>query len=255
MRSGLRQLDRCEVTLRAFNVAAITDHGDQNAEGLRLRYNAAIAGIFVGEETIEYARYSIGTFDQGPQSIRLDGAFFRGGHYVNVEEVRAGYRQGIGEALSHIDTIRQIFRDRLQDVEEEDPTTRITRAFGDLDIHPSIADASAGLVEDGHYANAVEDACKALEALVQKRSGRSDLSGTALMQTAFSPSAPVLRVADLSTQTGRDEQQGMMFMFTGAMLGLRNPRAHSLRSDDPERAIEYIAFISMLAKIAEAASR
>jgi hypothetical protein len=47
----------------------------------------------------------------------------------------------------------------------------------------------------------------------------------------------------------------MMFLFKGAMLGLRNPRAHSLRTDEAERAIEYIAFLSMLAKIADDAKR
>jgi uncharacterized protein (TIGR02391 family) len=83
----------------------------------------------------------------------------------------------------------------------------------------------------------------------------SDKSGTKLMEFVFSVSNPILKVADVSTQTGRDEQEGMMYLFKGAMLGLRNPRAHVLMTDDPERAIEYIGFLSMLAKVADSATK
>ncbi len=41
----------------------------------------------------------------------------------------------------------------------------------------------------------------------------------------------------------------MMHLYEGAMLALRNPRAHKLVEDDPERAMEFIAFISLLAKL------
>jgi Protein of unknown function (Hypoth_ymh) len=43
----------------------------------------------------------------------------------------------------------------------------------------------------------------------------------------------------------------MMHLFEGVMLALRNPRAHTLSDDSPE-ALEYIAFLSLLAKGREA---
>ena len=73
------------------------------------------------------------------------------------------------------------------------------------------------------------------------------------MQTVFSTKTPVLRFNDLKTKTDLDEQQGMMFLYSGAMLALRNPRAHELIQDDPERALEYIGFLSLLAKSLETA--
>ena len=243
MRAGLKLLDRREQELRAFDLNTVADYDDRNVEALRIKYNTTIAKVFGGDDTKEYQQFSSLGFYRGP--IYED---------VTVAEVRQGHNKGIEEALSYIKTIREMFEEELED-HKEDPTARVTRAFGELDIHPLIADAAGRLVEDGHYANAVEDACKALEALVQKRSGIADKSGTQLMQGVFGGATPVLKVADLGTQTGRDEQQGMAFMFAGALLGLRNPRAHSLRTDDPERAIEYIAFISMLAKVADAAVR
>ena len=45
-----------------------------------------------------------------------------------------------------------------------------------------------------------------------------------------------------------------MMMFSGAVAGLRNPRAHSFIEDDPERALEFIAFVSLLAKLLDEAS-
>ena len=44
-------------------------------------------------------------------------------------------------------------------------------------------------------------------------------------------------------------------MFSGAVAGLRNPRAHKIIVDDAERALEFIAFISLLAKLADGARR
>jgi hypothetical protein len=59
----------------------------------------------------------------------------------------------------------------------------------------------------------------------------------------------------LKDQTDQDEQQGFMMMFTGAVAGLRNPRAHRFIKDDPERALEFIAFVSLLAKLVDGAKK
>ena len=79
-------------------------------------------------------------------------------------------------------------------------------------------------------------------------SGKDDLSGKSFMERVFSPNKPILRFNDLQTVSDRDEQQGMMFLYAGAMLALRNPRAHGSVEDDPEQAMELIAFVNMLAK-------
>jgi Protein of unknown function (Hypoth_ymh) len=54
---------------------------------------------------------------------------------------------------------------------------------------------------------------------------------------------------------GYGEQLGFMMMFSGAVAGLRNPRAHKLINDDPERALEFIAFVSLLAKLLDGAKK
>jgi hypothetical protein len=44
-----------------------------------------------------------------------------------------------------------------------------------------------------------------------------------------------------------------MHLFEGAMLALRNPRAHRLDADERGPALEYITLLSFLAKWAERA--
>jgi uncharacterized protein (TIGR02391 family) len=75
------------------------------------------------------------------------------------------------------------------------------------------------------------------------------------MRTAFSPNAPILAFNDLTDPGDRDEQKGLMHLFEGAVLALRNPRAHALSDDSPELALEYIALLSLLAKRLQQATR
>jgi len=44
-------------------------------------------------------------------------------------------------------------------------------------------------------------------------------------------------------------------MFGGAVAGLRNPRAHKIIKDDPEMALEFIAFVSLLAKLVDKSTK
>jgi uncharacterized protein (TIGR02391 family) len=136
---------------------------------------------------------------------------------------------------------------------EGNQTHRVVRAYRDLDLHPLIGEAASKLYLDGHYANAIEDAVKALNNVVRLRSGKQ-LDGADLMKTVFSPKHPILRFSDLEDRSDQDEQEGFMMMFAGAVTGLRNPRAHKLIKDDPERALEFIAFVSLLAKLLDEAT-
>lgn len=164
-----------------------------------------------------------------------------------LHEIWEGYRQGVDRAVSNLETIIDLFEEKLG-AAPESPANRARRAFGDLDLHPEIARASAKLFEDGHYSNAVGEACKVLNLLVQMRSGETEQNGTPLMQYVFSANNPILRFNNLVSQSDKDEQQGMMFLYSGAMLALRNPRAHEVIKDDPEQTVEYIGFLSLLAK-------
>jgi uncharacterized protein (TIGR02391 family) len=131
---------------------------------------------------------------------------------------------------------------------DDDRADGVLRAYQGLDLHPEIARAASKLYQEGHYSTAVEHAVKALNGLVRLRS-KLELDGTKLMQQAFSLTKPILKFNALANDSDRDEQQGFMMMFCGAVAGLRNPRAHGFIHDDPERALEFIAYVSLLAKL------
>lgn len=49
------------------------------------------------------------------------------------------------------------------------------------------------------------------------------------------------------TQSDKSEQEGLRFLFMGAMKGIRNPKAHgTIKLDDSNRALMYLTFISLL---------
>jgi hypothetical protein len=53
---------------------------------------------------------------------------------------------------------------------------------------------------------------------------------------------PVLKIGD-----SPDEQQGFLALFRGAILAVRNPKAHSLGgTSDAQRALEWLFFASVL---------
>lgn len=120
-------------------------------------------------------------------------------------------------------------------------------AFDNLSIHPRLLHACGKQFADGHYRDAILAAGIALVQYVKERSA-SALDGTALMTSVFSVNNPILAFSDLKDQSDKDEQQGLMHLFAGAVLALRNPRAHSLTPDTAEYAVEAISLISFLAK-------
>lgn len=149
--------------------------------------------------------------------------------------------------VRHIDTciaMIEVYRDKIQYLS---PGKWWSDWF-DAHIHPTILAATRSLFLDGHYSSAIENACKALDQLVRERSGRNDLTGTSLMQKVFSKDTPLLRFNDLSTESDKSEQQGMMFVYSGVMSAFRNPRAHGLIEDEMETAVELLLFISFLSR-------
>jgi uncharacterized protein (TIGR02391 family) len=122
-------------------------------------------------------------------------------------------------------------------------------------LHPEIEAATAKLFSEGNYRQAVLDAAIALVGVVKARSGIKDEDGADLMRRAFSRKKPVLAFNDGASESDLDEQQGMMHIFEGVAIGLRNPRAHGLFQDTKEFAVESIMLLSFLAKRVDEAKK
>lgn len=133
-------------------------------------------------------------------------------------------------------------------------TPRSSDALSTFNLHPRIFDVVEHRFSDGHHWDAVFAASKALVNFVKERSG-VDADGAKLMFATFSKNNPVLAFNDLSDQTDQDEQEGMMHLFVGAVLAIRNPGGHSFPEGSEQRALEYINFLSMLAYRVQEAKR
>lgn len=245
---GISKLERRIADLEAFDLQQISAGDNPQLAALRASVDGTLESIF-GKETTDYERYKV--------AISLDAtsymSYLGSDNPITARTVQVGVAAGINRSMVLLRQAVASLNETLQDSGETE-SGRALRAYEGLDLHPEIERAAGGLYRDGHYASAIEDAVKALNGLVRLRSGENT-DGTALMELVFSPKRPILKFNDLNDESAINEQKGFMMMFSGAVSGLRNPRAHKLIKDDPERALEFIAFVSLLAKLLDGASK
>jgi uncharacterized protein (TIGR02391 family) len=116
-------------------------------------------------------------------------------------------------------------------------------------INDRIKTISKSRFESGHYADSVEAAFKEINTRVKKTVKNTigkELDGSPLMKTAFSANNPLIKLGDISTESGRNIQLGFMELFSGAMVGIRNPKAHANINITKEYAIHLLFVASLL---------
>jgi uncharacterized protein (TIGR02391 family) len=116
-------------------------------------------------------------------------------------------------------------------------------------LHPTVVKLAKPRFESGHYADAAEAVFKEINETVRKlvknQTGK-EYDGANLMQCAFSVSNPILKLDDLGNETGRNIQVGYLQIFSGAMTGIRNPKAHANIEIDATRSIHFLFLASLL---------
>lgn len=129
------------------------------------------------------------------------------------------------------------------------------KPLGTYKIHSEIGKVSSKLLDDGHFAQAVEEAFKRVinevkAHMVRKGEDIYD-GGASLMGHAFGTGGrtPPIRFNALTTPEEEDEQRGIMYLFMG-IVGIRNRKAHdNVILDSPERAVEYLGLASLLMRL------
>lgn len=107
--------------------------------------------------------------------------------------------------------------------------------------------------DDGHFAQATFEAFKYVDKEVQRLSGSSK-AGTSLMMNVFCGTSPAIKLTALNGKSEKDEQEGYKFLFSGAILAIRNPRGHEVGvNDDPDTCLDHLALASMLLRHLEEA--
>ena len=86
-------------------------------------------------------------------------------------------------------------------------------------LHPEIIKVSKNRFKNKHYSDSVEAAYKEINNKVKeivKTKTSEEIDGAKLMYKAFSPSNPIIRLADVSTETGKNSQNGFAAGAQGA---------------------------------------
>ncbi|MFE2115748.1 TIGR02391 family protein [Streptomyces microflavus] len=113
-------------------------------------------------------------------------------------------------------------------------------------LHPLIADVADERFGAGLYYDAVRSAFQAVEHRVATLVGVNEI-GERLMGIALGKPAPQLTVTRSTGSSLESEQNGMQFLFKGAMGALRNPRMHGPdEKDDRDEAEEMLVIASFL---------
>jgi uncharacterized protein (TIGR02391 family) len=114
-------------------------------------------------------------------------------------------------------------------------------------LHPRISAACRELLGGGHFPEAVQKASISLRDMLRELSG-SKLDGVDLAGVALSPNNPLIVLADLGTETGKNIQRGTMLLAQGVFSGIRNVVAHEVTALTPVEALEMLATISLVAR-------
>jgi uncharacterized protein (TIGR02391 family) len=126
---------------------------------------------------------------------------------------------------------------------------RASKSFSRALLHPSIADKVWSAIMRGDLDEAVRTSFIAVEVAV-RQAGKftpSDI-GVDLMRKAFHPEkGPLTRISD-----ERAEREGLMHLFSGAILSYKNPHSHRfVKLSDPSEAWEQVMLATHLLRIVD----
>jgi uncharacterized protein (TIGR02391 family) len=114
-------------------------------------------------------------------------------------------------------------------------------------LHPKIQEHCEDRFYNKQYSDAILAAYKVVLNEIKDVANIHDLDGKQLVEKAFSLNNPIIKLNDLVTQSDKDEQQGFMMLFSGAAVGIRNPKAHDLViQTDKLKTLRYLTFASLL---------
>ncbi len=135
---------------------------------------------------------------------------------------------------------------------EQDEISKL-HPFEIKNIHPAISRVAKNLFDDGYCSQATFEAFKLVDKVVQKLSSKPQ-TGLKLMMATFDENTPLIKLTPCSNPSEIDEQKGFKFLFSGAVLAIRNPRGHETEMrDDPDTSLDHLSIASTLLRRIEKA--
>jgi hypothetical protein len=127
-------------------------------------------------------------------------------------------------------------------------------------MHPWVWSPAQTFWDSGHFRSGVATAANSISDHTQGKLGRRDASDDKLMSEAFSdkppqPGCPRLRVpGDPTSLTVQSQRRGALQFGMGCFFLIRNPVAHGTQELPEQEALEYLAALSVLARIIDAST-
>jgi len=144
----------------------------------------------------------------------------------------------------------------LEEVEEDGEPMKESKFSSELKLHPKVVSVSEKLFQDKYYSQAIFEAVKVLEKEIKAKSGIRNKSGVPLVNHTFNSEHPIINIVEGNESWEIDEREGFRFLYMGVFLGIKNPKSHdNPHLSDPAKALEYLAFISLLMKRLDEAKR
>lgn len=123
MRAAIPKLQRRIAELNSVDLTTVRGRGEPQFDSLIQKIDDTLIDIF-GNSSAEYRRYNIDSLDTASFS------FF--GEDTSHHEIIEGYRRGIEQAVSTLQTIIELFQEKLADSVESDVSTKLSQKFGIL---------------------------------------------------------------------------------------------------------------------------
>jgi len=240
--AAIRKIQRRIAELEQLDVKTAVIHRKADIEVAESNVSETVREVF-GDNSTEYREHRAFNIWEGSMHVNMSNPEL-------IQRREAGRLNGIGILKGLIVRLNEK-REDMQGGGVAAPSTYFDR----LNLHPRILTVARERFMGGQPWDAVFAASKAVINFVKERSDRYDLDGTPLVRTVFSKNDPILAFNELSNPTELDEQEGIMHLFEGAVLAIRNPGGHSFPEGSDQRAIEYLSLISMLAYLTQEAKK
>ena len=243
LNEAIRKLSQRMTSLHAKSVESDIRTNSVRIEVQELAFRNTIREVF-GEDSQEFADFG--------QLQMLHGQLREGASLADLTHARLRGREFMAGIC--VELIQRL-QDEILQHRRHNSAIASEPCATQSEYHPVIEPVVRDLLDSGHLWEAVFAASKALVLYIKRQSGRNDLDGTNLMRTVFSRNSPILKFNELDSQTDMDEQEGMMHLYEGVVMALRNPGAHGFPAGESSTAMQYIQMVSLLAFRADEAER
>lgn len=205
-------------------------------------------------ENIDVGNYSSDLEPQASYDVHFNGKLYALRGYLELLQMSDlvgavdEYLPVSGNAVEMLAFVSSRVSPEIRDALDACESIEMRHDFWEY-IHPRIKSLARDRFSQEFRADAVSAAVRevniTVKRLVLEATGQ-EMDGAGLMTTAFSPNNPIIPLADLSSETGRNLQQGYMHLFQGAMIGIRNPKAHENFDTEYIKAIHLLFVASLL---------